>query len=535
MFFSASTFKNALSHIANSEGFDNGFIGFLYIFRAVALRQSIKPLSLLKFDSLIVSNELSKAFSFSEYHHKTPKEEVVVISDNYVEDVFSVLLGGRKLEILPFAIICFNNIDLDGGVDSDSIINRFKEYFFLSEECIGSWFCNSLDISISLSVENEIPEKKGYFNDEFTYAHCIDFKKNALNKKNAGDWGASPYIQKFKPTTRVGDIAAVVHSDLLYRYLESSIMRVVELDGDKYCAVNVIFYGAPGTGKSHKIDKLATDDNSIRTVFHSETQYSDFVGCLKPCMDGSNISYQFRPGPFALALVTAANDATKQYFLVIEEINRAAAAAVFGDIFQLLDRRGDGRSQYAINVVDMDFKHYLENNCPSLLVRGRLILPSNLSLLATMNSSDQAVMPMDSAFKRRWQFEYVSIESDTYPRGHFNINAGTDTLTVSWEDLSQVINAQLAGVQIPEDRLLGPWFVNEKELENSQATLAGKLAMYLWEDVLRHAHRESIFNTDKYPTLYQLIKGINANEMVFSDSIIIKLRKLGEPLTPAEA
>ena len=228
------------------------------------------------------------------------------------------------------------------------------------------------------------------------------------------------------------------------------------------------------------------------------------------------------------------NTATKQYFLVIEEINRAAAAAVFGDIFQLLDRRHDGRSQYSIDVVDADFKRYFETHAAAVLVDGKLILPSNLSLLATMNSSDQAVMPMDSAFKRRWQFEYVSIESDTYPRGHFNLNAGADTFTVSWENLSKVINNQLAGVQIPEDRLLGPWFVNENELQNSQATLAGKLAMYLWEDVLRHAHRESIFNTDKYPTLYQLIKGINANEMVFSDSIIIELRKLVEPLTPAE-
>ncbi|MCU8045611.1 MULTISPECIES: AAA family ATPase [unclassified Shewanella] len=299
--------------------------------------------------------------------------------------------------------------------------------------------------------------------------------------------------------------------------------------------INKIYYGAPGTGKSHKIDELAPEENSIRTVFHSETQYSDFVGCLKPCMNGSDISYQFRPGPFTLALVKAVSDTEAHFYLIIEEINRAAAAAVFGDIFQLLDRRDDGRSQYAIDVVDMDFKHYLENNCPSLLDRGRLILPSNLSLLATMNSSDQAVMPMDSAFKRRWQFEYVSIESDTYPRGHFNLNAGADTLTVSWENLSKVINNQLAGVQIPEDRLLGPWFVNENELQNSQATLAGKLAMYLWEDVLRHAHRESIFNTDKYPTLYQLIKGINANEMVFSDSIIIELHKLVEPLTPAEA
>ena len=535
MFFSVNTFKNALDNIKNNGGFDNGFIGFLYIYRAVSLKQPVKLLSLLKFDPVFVSNELSSAFSFSDYHIKVKKEDAIIISKNYVNDVFSLLLGNKKIDVFAFATICFNNFDLD-SLEKDFIVNYFKDYFYLSDEAIELWFSTSGGVDIDFSDVNDVEGKKKYFEEDFSDNHCIDFKKNVLNKKNAGDWGASPYIQKFKPTTKVADIAAVIHSDLLFGYLENSIVSIAELEcPNGFKSSNVIFYGAPGTGKSHKIDKLATDDNSTRTVFHSETQYSDFVGCLKPCMDGSNISYQFRPGPFTLALVKAANDATKQYFLVIEEINRAAAAAVFGDIFQLLDRRGDGRSQYAIDVVDMDFKHYLENNCPSLLVRGRLILPSNLSLLATMNSSDQAVMPMDSAFKRRWQFEYVSIESDTYPRGHFNLNAGADILTVSWENLSKVINDQLAGVQIPEDRLLGPWFVNENELQNSQATLAGKLAMYLWEDVLRHAHREIIFNTDKYPTLYQLIKGINANEMVFSDSIIIKLRKLGEPLTPAEA
>tara|TARA_R110002033_G_scaffold169668_1_gene210751 strand:+ start:6009 stop:7388 length:1380 start_codon:yes stop_codon:yes gene_type:complete len=298
---------------------------------------------------------------------------------------------------------------------------------------------------------------------------------------------------------------------------------------------NIIYYGAPGTGKSHKIDELATYENSIRTVFHSETQYSDFVGCLKPCMIGTDISYQFRPGPFSLALVKAANEPENQYFLVIEEINRAVAAAVFGDIFQLLDRRADGRSQYSIDVVDADFKNYLEIHAASLLVNGKLILPANLSILATMNSSDQAVMPMDSAFKRRWQFEYVSIEGDEYPQGDFVINVGTEQFAVSWEVLSKVINAQLSEAQIPEDRLLGPWFVSEKELENSQAMLAGKLSMYLWEDVLRHAHREVIFDTEKNPTLYQLIKTIKANGIVFSDVVINELRANGEPITIAEA
>ncbi|MCL1066251.1 AAA family ATPase [Shewanella olleyana] len=290
---------------------------------------------------------------------------------------------------------------------------------------------------------------------------------------------------------------------------------------------NKIYYGAPGTGKSHRIEQRVNNNNSVRTVFHTDTQNSDFVGCLKPSMSERGIEYSFRPGPFCLALKKASLDSSKSIYLVIEEINRATAAAVFGETFQLLDRADNGRSQYSIDITDPDMQTYLEEHAPNVLKGGRLFIPANLSFLATMNSSDQAVMPMDSAFKRRWQFEYVSLESVEYPQGDFTISDPTGDLIVSWESLSKTINMLLSEQEhIPEDRLLGPWFVSTNELANPIEALAGKIVMYLWEDVLRHGGRDTIFNTDVYPTLYKLVNGIKSNENIFSDTFISELKSL---------
>lgn len=290
-----------------------------------------------------------------------------------------------------------------------------------------------------------------------------------------------------------------------------------------------IIYGAPGTGKSHSVEKNTDEKFVVRTVFHTETQSSDFVGCLKPVMDGDSVAYRFRPGAFTNALIKAIKDPSNTYTLVIEEINRAPAAAVFGEIFQLLDRKADGNSYYQIDIPDPDLLSYLNVQTNNYFANGKLFIPSNLSLLATMNSSDQAVMPMDSAFKRRWEFEYISLESDEYPLGDFTIVEPNGDFTISWENFSKAINKLLSTHEhIPEDRLLGPWFVSASELTTPEDILAGKIIMYLWEDVLRHGGRDVIFNIDKFPTLYKLINGIEANENVFSEALISELKAAKE-------
>ncbi|WP_249409462.1 McrB family protein [Acinetobacter baumannii] len=298
-------------------------------------------------------------------------------------------------------------------------------------------------------------------------------------------------------------IYAVAEEPLILNKLQNIINNINAVNSVKASSgkpvENIIFYGAPGTGKSFAIEEKVKGHISIRTVFHPETQYSDFVGCLRPSMDDNGIEYSFKKGPFIEALLKALKDPEHHYYLIIEEINRAPAAAVFGELFQLLDRDSNGESEYRIDINDKDLLNLLNKEHPGGFPDNKLYIPNNLSLYATMNSSDQAVMPLDTAFKRRWKFEYMPLDFSTSPSGYFKINTESGEKTVSWSQFAQVVNLILSTLSIPEDRHLGPWFVNENEIfdqKNAKKTLTGKVLMYIWDDVLRHSERSALFNTD---------------------------------------
>ena len=266
----------------------------------------------------------------------------------------------------------------------------------------------------------------------------------------------------------------------------------------------------------------------VATVFHPDTQYSDFVGCLKPSMNGSDVEYRFREGPFCKVLKVAHENPQEHCYLVIEEINRASAAAVFGEIFQLLDREPNGRSRYGVDINDPDMLSYLAINAPSVIIDGQLKLPSNLSIYATMNSSDQAVMPMDTAFKRRWKFEYKSINFDKCANGSFTIlDSESLSFTISWKKFAGCINECLAMQEIPEDRHLGPWFLSSEELQDEKSTSyarTGKLFMYLWDDVLRHGLKATVFDAS-IKNYGQLVHSFNSGVPVFSEALLDRFRK----------
>jgi len=284
-------------------------------------------------------------------------------------------------------------------------------------------------------------------------------------------------------------------------------------------AKNIIFYGAPGTGKSYSIAQEVNEQYAIRTVFHPDTQYGDFVGCLKPVMNGDKVGYGFRAGPFIEAVIKATNEPSQHISLVIEEINRAPAAAVFGEIFQLLDRASDGTSTYPISISDPDMLVYLNQHTNNSFAHGRLVIPANLSILATMNSSDQAVMPLDTAFKRRWEFRYLPIDYQKASKGTLEIPTKKSSFSVEWSNFAKVINDTLSIQNIPEDRLLGHRFLSEAELANdAKGALKGKIFMYLWDDVLRHGRKGLIF-LDKISTFGDLSRRYEENQQVFNDSI----------------
>jgi len=324
-------------------------------------------------------------------------------------------------------------------------------------------------------------------------------------------------------------------------YISSSIVRntVSQLMAggnlnDVECVstgVNVIYYGAPGTGKSHAIKESILEEYTVRTVFHADTQNSDFLGCLKPKMQGDDIRYEFRSGPFTNAVIRALQEPSKPHWLVIEEINRAPAAAVFGEIFQLLDREPNGESTYSIALSDLDMIQHIEKETGKNLEQGKLKIPRNLSLLATMNSSDQAVMPLDTAFKRRWNFKYIPLDFDNpytksgkacsngvlHIQDETSIDEAPQAKQISWKDFAISINKILTENGISEDKHLGPFFLSDNELtdENRNESLTGKLFMYLWDDVLRHGVRGFVFNP-KINTYGQLTRHYQSNKSVFS-------------------
>ncbi|WP_076543064.1 McrB family protein [Shewanella sp. UCD-KL21] len=331
--------------------------------------------------------------------------------------------------------------------------------------------------------------------------------------------------------------------ELFFRASCRSDSQGIGFDG----ASNKIFYGAPGTGKSHKIHTVeCIGAEKVVTVFHPDTQYNDFVGALKPMMQtdlagNPTVTYQFRPGPFTNALVKAKRSPSTHVCLVIEEINRAPAAAVFGELFQLLDRNATGESTYKIDAADPDMLLYINEQ---LRVSGvpeltQLEIPSNLSILATMNSSDQAVMPLDTAFKRRWSFEYLGIDfsNSAVPQTVIEVSTGNGKYAIKWPDLAKAINDVLMETGIAEDRLIGPFFLNPKELSDPSSAndaLNGKLFVYLWDDVLRHIGQHKVFSSS-YKTFGGLSAAFNKGLPVFSAAIEGVIEVKGEIAEVPEA
>ena len=274
---------------------------------------------------------------------------------------------------------------------------------------------------------------------------------------------------------------------------------------------NQIVYGAPGTGKSYYIDtNFGSDSRYVRRVtFHSEYTYFDFVGTYKPVpvykksdevfetIDGvklalgePHIDYQYVPGPFLDTYMEAWKDPSHMYTLIVEEINRANAAGVFGEIFQLLDRDIDGYSKYGV-VPSSDLRNYMRSDLEMRKYADELRLPSNMNILATMNSADQGVEPMDAAFKRRWNFKYLPIQICTEIDQMSTLQY--DRVKVYWERLITLINKHISNSlpNVDEDRLIGPYFISPREVGKKESV--DKLLLYLWDDVFRN-DRDKFFN-----------------------------------------
>lgn len=280
---------------------------------------------------------------------------------------------------------------------------------------------------------------------------------------------------------------------------------------------NILFYGAPGTGKSHDVWEMVGSSPWFATVFHPDMQNSDFSGTLKPGVDkDGKVTYAFRPGPFAEAVARAWKNPAEKVYLVIEELNRAVAAAVFGELFQLLDREPDGSGQYKVGFPSPEYADWFA--AETGLALNKLSLPSNLWILATMNSADQGVYPLDTAFRRRWRQQYLPIDYNKAPDSEVKFVKPAGVASTKWKTFAKALNDFLVSkLEVGEDRLVGPRFLSEHDLDDGK--IPGKLLIYLWDDLLRHHGRIDLFD-ESIRTYGVLDERANSGKQIFSDEFL---------------
>lgn len=315
---------------------------------------------------------------------------------------------------------------------------------------------------------------------------------------------------------------------------------------------NRIFYGAPGTGKSHEIQRVTREEAVIRTTFHPDSDYSTFVGSYKPTMkpktgnsdqkpktgdsDQEEIAYSFVKQAFLKAYLGAwekysemgnGNGEPQKQYLVIEEINRGNCAQIFGDIFQLLDRSDSGFSTYPVEadddirkeikksfgpkgdyelksslkinaVVDGYTSCYPNSNLSSDVEDGRvLLLPPNLYIWATMNTSDQSLFPMDSAFKRRWEWKYFPIKENINQKWYISFGEKNNQKKCGWSSFLKEVNRRIGNLTGSEDKKIGFYFCKAKKNKIDSDAFVGKVLFYLYNDVLKVYDSKAFFKNDK--------------------------------------
>ena len=319
----------------------------------------------------------------------------------------------------------------------------------------------------------------------------LSFEDQSFIKSNPGSLGQAPFVQTLYANQGIQKCLILTQFDFQDFYPVTNNNKTLPNHNTMTnFPLQKIYYGTPGSGKSHKVkeylESVYPDENErekyvFRTTFHPDSDYASFVGCYKPKMDGDNIKYVFTPQAFTEAYVKAWQEPEKQVYLVIEEINRGNCAQIFGDLFQLLDRKG-GISEYPINA-DADLKQYLEKELGADnegIANGKLKLPANLNILATMNTSDQSLFPMDSAFKRRWSWECVPIDYTNAVSGNFTITI--DGKPYNWHKFLKAVNEKIVSATDSEDKQMGNFFING---DVDERQFVDKVMFYLWNDICK--------------------------------------------------
>lgn len=353
--------------------------------------------------------------------------------------------------------------------------------------------------------------------------------------------------QKFsRISTPKGFYIAAIRIDYIYEYMRLFDNRPYsgtdipdqnenDITADNKLADNFLLYGVPGCGKSYKVEdeyesKITNEQCKVRVVFHPDYTYSDFIGQLMPVLKEvenaqgvkeNKLQYEFVPGPITKIIKKAYEEPEQKCLLIIEELNRGNAPAIFGEIFQLLDRKDNGESKYGI--YNADIAKYAYGGLPKnqgiaidVIANTPIKLPSNLTIVATMNTSDQNVFTMDTAFQRRWQMEHIPNKFD-FNTAH--VNKHLPNSEISWGAFAQTINKKMHTANLgfggTEDKSLGVYFATDNDLDDAKR-FAEKVLKYLWDDAFKLG-RQALFSNCS--------QGLSAVIEAYEDAAKAKIEK----------
>ncbi len=420
--------------------------------------------------------------------------------------------GGKQFELGKGW--CEDFFEISPSLSEATVLLVFKPL------CIEHTALINKEIELKLAEITNRGDRKAYANGQHGLSQIKDFFIYDLRLNEANN--LSDYFAIYKVSSNQYYLYYI--PQLLYNNfikLFESITPDISIQRDTQKALTnlidqyplqQIFYGAPGTGKSHKVNETTEQqpkENVFRTTFHPDSDYSTFVGCYKPTMKPTGvilaskeneevITYKFVAQAFIKAYVRAWQT-TEPVFLVIEEINRGNCAQIFGDLFQLLDRK-DGVSEYPVDA-DTDLANFIRTelanssrtDIPAEVKDGqKLLLPANLYIWATMNTSDQSLFPIDSAFKRRWEWKYIPIDTRKE-----NWTIKVDGADYDWSDFLEKINKKIDSTTHSEDKMLGFYFCKAENNTINAERFVNKVAFYLWNDVFKdYGFDDAIFNDE---------------------------------------
>ncbi|WP_052485187.1 AAA family ATPase [Prevotella pectinovora] len=392
------------------------------------------------------------------------------------------------------------------------------------------------------NTRKDVPQKNGKIDPRFYFNGLLKdvIYRDATGKEQKGKFTIRNYfaggyseLHIKKANDGIFDIE-ITNVNTPYDDGKEDGLEEEEVMAKPSLSLQQIFYGAPGTGKSHTIKEETNESDVIRTTFHPDTDYSTFVGAYKPTtallpicdelgqpmkigattLHKEQIVYEFVAQSFLQAYVNAWKkfDKDDKQYLVIEEINRGNCAQIFGDLFQLLDRNDYGFSDYPIKA-DADMKRQLQKAFAGLVIAQKdkintmyegkdivsqvlngdiLLLPNNLYIWATMNTSDQSLFPIDSAFKRRWDWTYMPISN-----AEKDWIIEVDGSKYDWWQFLERINEKIGSITNSEDKKLGYFFCKAQDGVISAKTFVGKVIFYLWNDVFKdYEFGDAIFNDE---------------------------------------